>query len=215
MISTLRAHGRLAVLDLPEHDHIGDVVRESGDFYERRMLEDMRRRIHDGTVVDVGACLGTHSVFLAAVCGLSVIAFEPRYEAFGWLRRNIAINGLHDRIEAHCCALGSRWGRAEDVPSKGNMGAAMLRHTEDGWIVVRRLDSFDLGCISAIKIDVEGMEAQVIRGASKLLQRDHPLVYVEARSKAALSRVCTALGPYGYRTFGRWNATPTYGFEAA
>ena len=83
-------------------------MRTLGTFYELGMLEDMRSRLAPGDlVVDVGAHIGTHSVYLAALCACPVIAFEPHPNAFAALCENLHRNGVTASVEARCCAVGA------------------------------------------------------------------------------------------------------------
>jgi protein-L-isoaspartate O-methyltransferase len=97
------------VLVGPEgRSHALSQCERSGTFYELEMLEDMRGRLaHGDLVLDVGAHIGTHSVYLAAVCGCRVIAFEPHPEAFAALCENVHRNGVSARVEARRCAVGT------------------------------------------------------------------------------------------------------------
>ena len=79
---------------------------------------------------------------------------------------------------------------------------------------VTTLDALITDPVAVIKIDVEGMEELVLRGASRILGSDRPTVYLEAFNRAALRRTKTVLKPYGYRPTGAvFNSTPTYEFS--
>jgi 23S rRNA G2069 N7-methylase RlmK/C1962 C5-methylase RlmI len=101
-----------------------------GTFYELGMLEDMRGRLAPGDLVlDVGAHIGTHSVYLAALCACRVIAFEPHPEAFTALCENVRRNGLSALVEARCCAVGADDGFAmlEEATNLGETRAIASR----------------------------------------------------------------------------------------
>jgi glycosyltransferase involved in cell wall biosynthesis len=63
-----------------------------------------------------------------------------------------------------------------------------------------------------IKVDVEGMEADVLEGAWRLLKRKRPVLYVEAQTPALYATLRRLLRPIGYQMVRRFNHTPTYVF---
>ena len=78
-----------------------------------------------------------------------------------------------------------------------------------------RLDDAVRGPVAVIKLDVEGMEASVIRGAGRILSRHRPAVYAEAHSDEAARSIQVALSPFGYRPTGLvFNSSPTYEYLA-
>jgi FkbM family methyltransferase len=125
-----------------------------------------------GMFLDVGANIGSYSVLAAKVCGASVIALEPVPETFNKLTRNLLINGIQDRVEAHRAAVG-------DVPGSLNFSAdrdTMNQVVGDGYhgasiqVQVVTLDNLLEGRTAQVwKVDVEGFERQVLAGASKAL----------------------------------------------
>lgn len=142
-----------------------------------KFLVDPRR-----ASVDVGANLGLFTYFLARYSP-TVYAFEPNPIPFSVLRRvkdaNVVLNqmALTDRSsEVELVVRKSRkgWtsnGAALNLPPVGRH--ALVR------VPGRRLDDLDLGPIGFIKIDVEGHELQVLRGAERTLTRDRPNLFVE------------------------------------
>jgi FkbM family methyltransferase len=127
----------------------------------------------DDVFVDVGANVGAYSV-RAASGGMKVYAFEPNPETVKVLKRNAEIN--HVSIDLLEYALGSADGNAKMSPN-----GALSRISADGAIEVplRTLDSFDLPRVDLLKVDVEGYELEVLKGARKTLARCHPTVFVE------------------------------------
>ncbi|NLE11963.1 MAG: FkbM family methyltransferase [Actinobacteria bacterium] len=195
-------------------EHPGDYIGEwlaQGDFYERELLDDIRERVPSGLVVDVGAHIGNHSVFLAGVCGLTVVALEPSPESFATLQRNIELNGLQGRVTAINRALADKPYRisvGESDPE--NTGATTWERAANGECRTATFDSMELEDVRAVKIDVEGMEFQVLRGAGQTLLRDRPLIYLETN---ALDQMDEFLGGLGYRRFGRFCSKNHYGYE--
>lgn len=196
-------------LELPDGDHISNVISKNQDWYEKAMLEDIRARNLQGEAIDVGACFGTHSLYFAAVCGFSVLAIEPRDDNFEVLLRNIALNRPIN-IRTLNAAVGSHTGfvtLAQELA--GNRGSTTATVAAAG-IPLLTIDSLATSSVCLIKIDVEGMELDVLHGAEHTIKTHRPLIYVEApHTHEQVSKFLRALN---YREVGKWNATPTYGF---
>jgi FkbM family methyltransferase len=174
-----------------------------GEFYEQRFLRYIASLEICGAYVDVGACVGTHSTFFAMCCPADhVYAFEPRARQRARLEGTLELNDLHDKVTVFSSALSDAHGEVT-VRLDGR------EHT----LPTRRLDRLVRGPVALIKIDVEGMEPQVLAGATNLLRRYRPRVFVEAQTNEDVERVQECLRPYGYRATGRvFNASPTYEF---
>jgi FkbM family methyltransferase len=183
----------------------------SGTFYELGMLEDMRTRLRpDDLVFDVGAHIGTHSVYLAALCACRVIAFEPHPKAFAALCENVRRNGVSARVEARRCAVGASDGFAmlEEATDLGQTRAIASQAASE--VPLTRLDSLlSLGHIAALKIDIEGGEIIALSGALRLLRASRPLVYCEVTEQDRYEQVSSLLAAEGYRLVASFNVTPT------
>ncbi|MCL6471334.1 MAG: FkbM family methyltransferase [Firmicutes bacterium] len=212
--------GKEVCFDLTKEDHISQIIRKTSNFYEIGMLEDIKSRIGAGsTVVDVGAFIGNHSVFFGLVCEASVFSFEPFSESFAQLKRNIELNKLQENTRLFNCALGAKHQKGKvKLPDEGNLGMARVVEDVNGEVDICTLDEivFDLADeIDVIKIDVEGMELEVLKGAERILERDHPLLYIEIIDNQQLAEVKTFLSRFGYNMQGIFNDTPTYLFDAS
>ncbi|SHJ27374.1 FkbM family methyltransferase [Wenxinia saemankumensis] len=156
--------------------------------------------------VDIGANTGVYTWHMAR-WSAGVAAFEPQPAHAAVLRRAF---GRRVRVEE--VALSDRPGTAllrvpvarhEDgraTIEAGNTlaGAAATDHV----VPCRCLDSYDLPPTGLVKIDVEGHELAVLRGARALLERDRPHLIVEAEERhrpEALASLCDLLRPIGYR----------------
>ncbi|MBX9943622.1 MAG: FkbM family methyltransferase [Reyranella sp.] len=121
--------------------------------------------------LDIGANVGSYSVLASGVCRATTWAFEPDPDTVGQLRRQIEINGLEHLVEVHSVALGPADG---EVPLTIDDGSANRVDTSVGakvrLVPQRSLDDVIGGRRPAmIKIDVEGYEEEVLRGAGKVL----------------------------------------------
>lgn len=200
------------------NDHIFKILKSSGTFYEIELLERFADLLSpDQLVVDVGACIGTHSVFAAGVCQARVIAIEPNEKSANLLRRNLALNGLDANVRVEQFGLGAAPSHARIMQQPAhNQGMSALAVAEDGDITIRRLDDLNLdGPVRLIKIDVEGMEPAVLEGAAATLQRDRPILIVEAADRTSFSACAGLVRRHGYKLAGTYNWTPTHLFVPA
>lgn len=201
-----------------EHDAIQHQVRETGRPYEEEMLTALAARCSGGTVVDVGANIGNHTLYLLHVTDARVVAVEPDAELVGWIERSAAAGGMGDRLITHAVAVSDAPGIAGlSDRDEGNIGQQHLVADSEAARVVEvvTLDSLDLRDVEVLKVDVEGLEAAVLRGARRLLAEQHPVVYVECLTSAEFDEVEKLLSELGYVYSGTFNATPTHCFEPA
>lgn len=143
------------------------------------------------SVVDVGANIGTHTVAFAQRVGFtgSVLAFEPQHTVFDLLKRNILANGCAN-VQAVNAGVGSA-AREMMVPPVNylghtNVGGVRLLPATDGQagnrVPIVALDDYRLTACHLVKIDAEGMDADVLAGMTATLERHRPVVAVECNS---------------------------------
>jgi FkbM family methyltransferase len=190
----------------------------TGRVYEEKFLQHVRSLGLRGEYVDVGAHLGTHTVWFAALCPAThVHAFEPVARFAGMVRRNITANGLESRVTVHQVGLSDRAGRATNRLSREHQVGFMpdADAADESFDIVRLDKVIGRRPVAVIKLDVEGMEAAALRGAKRILSKWRPVVYAEAHSPDAADEIQQVLAPYGYRPTGQvFNASPTYEFAA-
>lgn len=213
-------HGKRSIrLCLPNtEDVIQRRIIASGRFYELELLEHASHLVLPGDVVlDVGANIGTHTVFFAAICGARVTAFEPNPTAVAALRENVRLNELTDRVTVVASGLGSGEQKADlVVTDPNNLGMCRLEANASGACAIHAFDEMGLdGPVKLVKIDVEGMELEALRGMSRMLGRHQPALYVEVQSEAALGAIRAHLASLGYALVECFNSTPTYCFLPA
>lgn len=199
-ILTVEAHGASYRVHNPG-GIIGNCLQQ-GTAYERKALEHIQRLRLRGTAVDAGAGIGNHTLWLAAVCGLHVEAFEPL--DYHRLVANLALNP-DLRVNAHGVGLGdtTQPGCVTPAPAHVTGRALMAEDT----VAIHQLDEYRLQNVSLIKIDVEGMEPEVLRGARATIRRWRPVLYVEAQDEAAHKRNAAEI-PQGYVKTAVFGATP-------
>ena len=135
-----------------------------------------------GICLDIGANIGCISQALA-FSGHTVIAFEPQPEIFALLDENT--RGYHTPVKTYNCAVGSSAGVATmpkvHYSSKGNFGGLGIGDKSiygNIEVPVITIDSLGIDC-GFMKIDVEGYEIEVLRGAMETILRCRPVLYIE------------------------------------
>lgn len=149
-----------------------------------------------GVAIDAGANVGCHALAMAAAVGEagSVLAFEPAPQSFRRLAANAALNGL-PQLVPFAIALGERPGTLELAsPPPGHAQHGMATFHADNLagavreivrvpVPVRTLDGVvadhALHRVDVIKVDVEGHELAVLRGAAGTLARHRPAIVFE------------------------------------
>lgn len=195
-------------LPKPSLDLIQREICFHENFWEVELLErvqnlyDMRGK----TVLDIGANIGNHSVFYALVAGASQVhAFEPQREAADILARNVKLNELAG-VRVHSVALGEKAETGKiQLLCAGNKGESAVVADALGDVSIVTLDSLNLSP-DFIKIDVEGAELQVLRGAVDTLKRCKPVLQIEIH-KRAFTQANQALQGMGYRLTHTLSAT--------
>jgi FkbM family methyltransferase len=156
-----------------------------GTFYELRVLEKLRTMLPPSPVIlDIGANIGNHTVYFAKICHAArVICYEPQRTVFEMLVKNIELNGATDIVTPKNMGVGSELSYA-DISSVGrdNLGATSFTGSEHGNYPIRTVDCEDLSRLDMIKIDVEGMQIEVLRGALKTIEKFRPIIACELRS---------------------------------
>jgi FkbM family methyltransferase len=168
----------------PPGDFISDNIRVSGGYYELDLLVFCADRFDYSNYVDVGANIGNHVHFFSRL-GARCVAFEPARDSFRLLQMNAPDAQMHE------CALAEKTGSERFVTYESHMGNSNLISSFSGeiqpWgnnaqvceVETRTLDSFDLERITLLKIDVEGAEMRVLRGAKETLERLKPVIWIE------------------------------------
>lgn len=200
------------VLDLLPGDHLvstlpgGERVRLCARYrqlgWNPEEYAAFREAVRPGaTVFDVGANLGAYTLLFAQWVGPvgKVVAFEPAPAAATGLRRLVALNDLRERVEIVETAVSGAVGTAQ-FASDGSSGANALVNVPHGsrGVISVPTTSLDAFCDAhrlrpdVIKIDVEGEELDVLRGARQTLSRPSVQVFLELHPSAWASRGITA-----------------------
>lgn len=137
------------------------------------------------TLWDIGAATGLFSIY-AARRGVSVMAFEPKATSFGVLVEHLALNGVGDQVfpvcvafsdvtgtthlQLHQMAAGSGGNSIQGQPNQFGDRHFMFNQGALAYRIDDFIDAFQLAAPDHIKIDVDGVEGLILRGAAKALR---------------------------------------------
>ena len=167
-------------------DSISQVMVGCGDYWDNwadGALGKIDKYLSDNAVIlDIGANVGSHTVYWALERNAEKIySFEPLADTFNILKRNIELNSLEDRVEIFDIGLSdeSCYGEIKQY-SEVNIGGTSFKKSETGDVIFKPLDSFNFNeKIDLIKIDVEGMEVDVLNGGRNTIVENKPVIVLE------------------------------------
>jgi FkbM family methyltransferase len=164
--------------------------------------------------VEVGANIGAHTVHLGKLVGPggAVLAFEPQRIIFTVLCANLALNDLFNARPIHA-AVGSSEGTINvpvlDPRAQQNFGGLSLGKTSQGEPVSQvMLDRYPLPSLRLLKLDVEGMETEVLLGARQTIAQHRPFLYVENDRRDKSTGLIRLIEELGYRSY--WHLAPLF-----
>jgi len=162
-------------------------------------------------VLDVGAFIGTHTLAFSNMVRPSgkVFSFEPRKEIYAVLTENVSENC--ENVIAKNIGLGSEESKVDlqylDTGDAINFGGLDLddktvNNALTYQVKILTIDSLDLEKIDFIKIDVEGMEYEVLAGAIKSISKLKPVIFCECNSVEAGSELLNFCDLHDYKAYG-------------
>lgn len=186
------------------HDlYVGQSLQLYGEFSPGEM-DLYRFLLQPGDiVVEGGANLGALTVPIAQAVGDTgiVFAFEPQRLTYQALNGNLALNSIPNVVTFNV-ALGATEGQIHVPPvnltSPDNVGGVELDTTKPPNIAVNALDAYTIPRLSLLKLDVEGMELDVLQGATDTIQRCRPLIVAEIDREAKKPAVLAFLRERDY-----------------
>jgi FkbM family methyltransferase len=211
------APGVRLLIDLSDHVIGLNILRGQ---YEQDEIRFVRRLLTPGDVaIDVGGHIGFFTMHMAAAVGAAgrIYAFEPLDSNADLLERSIVENGFGDRVRFQRAAAGAAPGTAtltfpaETLNSGGAYllrdGSAPLTGNRTQQVPRVALDALDLRRpVRFIKMDVEGAEPQVLRGAARILAEDKPVILsevhptqLERASGVTGDQFLAQIAAFGYR----------------
>ena len=177
----------------------------------------IRRMLLPGDVIfDIGANFGYYSIRLASHLDrkCTVYSFEPFPSTFQLLKHHIEINGMDTCANAYQLAFSDTAGSMTmSVRVTGNSGSASLSShgIDDVAVEVVTLDNFcessSISRADFIKIDVEGFEASVLRGGSRVIDTMSPIIFLEVdppllrKANTSVDELVTILNGHGFSLY--------------
>lgn len=194
-----------------QHCHwVGKALETYGEYCEHEVHLFRSLVLPEQVIWEIGANTGSQAVPLAKMVPRGAyVGFEPQAELFKILTSNLCVNGL-SHARAFNIALGEQSGLIDVPPvnynQPGNFGGLSLLAKEGQKkgtpVEVRSPDELHwLPQPHFIKIDVEGMEAMVLRGARQLIARMQPVMYIENDRPDQSAALIQLLWDMGYELY--------------
>jgi FkbM family methyltransferase len=161
---------------------------------------DMAFTLHflrpDDLFVDIGANVGSYTILAAKVCGARAIAFEPDPQTNKRLVKNVEINEIGELVTSVQMALGDASDTVAFTTGKDTTNRIASADDQDTQQVpLARLDDV-LGDArpQLIKIDVEGYESEVLKGASETLRQNELQAIISESTSEAVREILRGFG---------------------
>lgn len=174
-----------------KNDYIQKKIYESHNYFEFKNLDYVCKKWNKGTIgnyiqgksiLDIGTNIGNHTLYFFFECQIKdAYNFEPVENTLNIFKKNIYINNLSNKVHIYNVAVGQSEGKADIYSyNKDNIGATKIKPQSDGAIQVITIDSLNIQeTIGLIKIDVEGFETNVLKGALNTLKKNMPYILIE------------------------------------
>ena len=197
----------------PMDKYVGQSIEKYGHYQleEKKIFSKYINK--ESVVLDIGANIGTHTLWFAQNSKI-VMAFEPQRYAFQMLCANMALNSIQN---ADCKQLGVGSTREIievafiDPETENNFGGLSLQdhsiekvreekgiHLDGEKIAVCKIDDMGLQECDFIKIDVEGMEPDVLVGGRTTILSLRPYIYMEIDREKNMDLLNDLLFEYNY-----------------
>jgi FkbM family methyltransferase len=187
------------------------VLREN---YEAELIFLERALSPGKTFVDVGANLGIYALAASKIVGPSgrVIAFEPSQQTFFLLNGNVAMNNSTN-VQIYPAAISDKAGEAllyhGADPGQNSLGRDPALEPEGEQVMTESLDNAlsaaSVERVDLIKMDVEGAEELVVRGANKVITSHRPTIILEINQEASAR--------LGLSPRGAWDQLQSLGYK--
>lgn len=192
-------------LDLSHGEFIQNRIFLERNYFEIFHLSRLKKHIKENAVIlDIGANIGNHTIFFAKECkAQKIYSFEPTQKTFQILKENIRINRLDNMVVAINAALGDKDTHVDVIVDVKDAGSNHVEENMNGDTVMNSLDSLRIDDrIDFVKIDVEGYEYEVLRGAEKTISKDRPDIFIEIFD-INYDKVHSLLSSFGYECLER------------
>lgn len=171
-------------------------------------------------LIDVGANIGYYSLIAARLNPqVQCYAFEPMPGALVYLKKNIELNGLGDKIEPLGMAVAETEGEVElfvtrnpkalhlehHLGGSSSTARAKDEHSQSVTVPMQSLDSFvadrEITRVDIMKLDTEATEDKVLAGARNVVERDRPFIQCEVLPNRIERELESFFSAFGYVPF--------------
>jgi len=205
---------------ISKNDHIFQLLKKSGTFYELVLLEAIKKRNLNGIYIDIGANIGNHAIFFANHCpATKVYCVEASPEISKVLYTNCTNNIKETPVVLLNFAITRRSGSVflSNIDSN-NVGMTKISEaptmTKVQATTIDHCFSEEETKIAVIKIDVEGAEHDAILGGLNIIKTHKPLITAECHTEKDFDKIHNILKKLGYKcdkiSYGN---SPTYIWE--
>jgi FkbM family methyltransferase len=198
----------------PHDRYVGRSLDLYGE-YSNEEADLFRSLVKPGAIaLDIGAHIGPHTLVLSTAVGPqgAVLAFEPQRVLFQMLCANLALNN-HTNVYGYHAVVsdrpGTRFVPQFDYAVENNYAGLALGNYQEGEKVrMLTIDSLELRRCDFLKIDVEGMELEVLKGARETITCFRPALYVENDREEKSAALIDFIRSLGYDLY--WHRPPLF-----
>lgn len=186
-----------------------DIKNSGNKFYEIGMLDAISKLPYrKGIAMDIGANVGNHTIFFSRFCNFDEVwSYEPNEATFEILKENVKVN-CKRTVRLFNCAVGDKKGKVKVTDNTENPAINKVTRGKGTTTMVAITTNVT---VRLMKIDVEGYEPKVLKGAYDVIARDTPELFVETHGDPD---DLLKLLPEGYKLLKKYNTSPTYHFSA-
>lgn len=176
------------------------------DAYEPENTELIRKLLHPGDIfLDLGANIGWFTMLASSIVGPSghVHCFEPQPQIGDYLGRTIALNGLQETVTLHRAgvwhepgSMALAWHETAENHGASHLVPGVSEVPMGSTVDLVVIDSLGLDGCDLIKMDIEGAEPRAMEGASRLLEKNRPIILSELHAGQLMSVSQNSCGDY-------------------
>jgi FkbM family methyltransferase len=182
----------------------GKILKYITTTYEPPLINLFEKHVSKGNVVyDIGSHAGYFTLYSSYLVGEKgrCYAFEPNKRVYRCLIKNIKIN-KRNNVFTFNVAVSDKEGYVFFKTGKGSGTGKISSDSGEYKVEVVKLDDFvvknNISPPNVIKVDVEGEELNVLKGAKNLLTEYSPLIFLSAHSQQLYDSCCEFLKSLGY-----------------
>jgi len=195
---------------------IGECLDVYGEWGEKEIELISQYLQPNHNVIDIGANIGTHTVFFSKRCNQGLIySIEPQFYIFQILNANVSLNGAFN-TKLYNSPVSNEFESVKLLHfppfdnKKINYGEFKIHNVENG-LETRCIKLDDhFSNIQFIKLDVEGHELSCLKSGEKLIESDKPMMYIEFNNKQGNEELIEFLWSHGYKCY--WHVTSKFSY---